>query len=66
MMRILSEPAVENLRATSTISQQLAEGVRRASETWKELLLLPDYAKGFESVFAKKDSDVRAQSLNGG
>ena len=50
MMRILSEPAVENLRATSTISQQLAEGARQALETWKELLLLPDYAKGFESV----------------
>ena len=66
MMRILSEPAVENLRATSTISQQLAEGAHRASETWKGLLLLPNYAKGFELVFAKKDSDVRAQSLNGG
>ena len=64
-MRILSEPTVENLCATSTIFQQLAEGARRALETWKGLLPLPDYAKGFESVFAKKDSDVRAQSLNG-
>jgi len=26
MMRILSEPAIENLCATSTISQKLAEG----------------------------------------
>jgi len=26
MTRILSEPAVENLRTTSTISQKLAEG----------------------------------------
>jgi len=58
MMRILSEPAVENLHATSTISQKLAEGACRASETWKGLLPLPDCAKGFESVFAKEDFDI--------
>jgi len=56
--RILSEPATEDLRATSTISQKLAEGARRASETRKGLLTLPDCAKGFESVFAKKDFDI--------
>jgi len=33
MTRILSEPAAEDLRATSTISQKLAEGAHRASET---------------------------------
>jgi len=33
MTRILPEPAAEDLRATSTISQKLAEGARRASET---------------------------------
>jgi len=33
MTRILPEPAVEDLRATSTISQKLAEGARQASET---------------------------------
>jgi len=32
MTRILSEPAAEDLRATSTISQKLAEGAHRASE----------------------------------
>jgi len=58
MTRILSEPAIENLRATSTIFQKLAEGARRASETWKGLLPLPDCAKGFESVFAKEDFDI--------
>jgi len=58
MTRILAEPAVEDLRATSTISQKLAEGARRASEMRKGLPTLPDCAKGFESVFAKKDFDI--------
>jgi len=58
MTRVLSEPATEDLRATSTISQKLAEGARRASETRKGLLTLPDCAKGFKSVFAKKDFDL--------
>jgi len=58
MRRILPEPAVEDLRATSTISQKVAEGARRASETRKGLLTLPDCVKGFESVFAKKDFDI--------
>jgi len=58
MTRILLEPAAEDLRATSTISQKLAEGAYWASETWKELLTLPDYAKRFESVFAKEDFDI--------
>jgi len=58
MTRILPEPAVEDLRATSTISQKLAEGACRASETRKGLLTLPDCVKGFESVFAKEDFDI--------
>jgi len=58
MTRILSEPATEDLCATSTISQKLAEGARQALETWKGLLTLPDCAKGFESVFAKEDFDL--------
>jgi len=58
MTRILSEPAIENLHATSTISQKLAEGAHRASETRKGLLSLPDCAKGFKSVFAKEDFDI--------
>ena len=58
MTRILSEPAVENLHATSTISQKLAEGAHQASETWKGLLPLPNCAKGFESVFTKEDFDI--------
>jgi len=58
MIRILPEPAVEDLRATFTISQKLAEGARRASETRKGLLTLPDCVKGFESVFAKEDFDI--------
>jgi len=58
MTRILPEPAAEDLRATSTISQKLAEEARRASETWKGLLTLPDCVKEFESVFAKEDFDI--------
>jgi len=56
--RILSEPAAKDLHTTSMISQKLVEGARRASETRKGLLTLPDCAKGFESVFAKKDFDI--------
>jgi len=58
MTRILPEPAAEDLCATSTISQKLAEGARQALETQKGLLTLPDYVKGFESVFAKEDFDI--------
>ena len=58
MTRILSEPAVEDLCATSMISQKLAERAHRATETRKGLLILPDCAKGFESVFAKEDFDI--------
>jgi len=58
VMRILSKPATEELRATSTISQKLAEGARRASKTQKGLFTLPDCAKGFESVFAKEDFNI--------
>jgi len=58
MTRILPEPAAEDLRATSTISQKLAEGARQALETRKGLLTLPDCVKGFESVFAKEDFDI--------
>jgi len=56
--RILSELTIENLCATSTISQKLAEEARRALEMRKGLIPLPDCAKGFESVFAKEDFDI--------
>jgi len=58
MTRILLEPAAEDLRAISTISQKLVEGACRASETRKGLLTLPDCVKGFESVFAKEDFNI--------
>jgi len=58
MTRILAEPAVEDLCTISMISQKLAEGAHRALEMWKGLPTLPDCAKGFESVFAKKDFDI--------
>jgi len=58
MTRILPEPATEDFCATSTISQKLAEGARRASEMQKRLPTLPNCAKGFKSVFAKEDFDI--------
>jgi len=58
MMRILLEPAAEDLCTTSTISQKLAEGAYQASETQKGLLTLPNCVKGFGSVFTKEDFDI--------
>jgi len=57
-MKILQESATENLYATSTISQKLAERACRALEIQKGLFTLPDCAKGFESMFAKEDFDI--------
>jgi len=58
MTRILSEPTAEDLCATFMISQKLAEEACRASETRKGLLILPDCAKEFKSVFAKEDFNI--------
>jgi len=58
MTRILLEPTAEDPCAISTISQKLVERARQASETYKRLPILPDYAKEFESVFAKEDFDI--------
>ena len=58
MTRILPELAAEDLCATSTISQKLAEGAHRASEMRKGLLTLSNYVKGFEPVFAKENFDI--------
>jgi len=55
---VILEPTTEDLRATSTIFQKLVEGAHRASETQKGLLILLNYVKGFESVFAKEDFDI--------
>ena len=56
--RILLEPAVKDLCATSTISQKLTEEACWALETQKGLFALSDCAKGFESMFAKEDFDI--------
>jgi len=58
MTRILPDSTREDLRATSTTSQKLAEGARRSAEAWKEPFIPPDCVRGFESVFAKEDFDV--------
>ena len=58
MTRLLPESAMADLCATSTISQKLAEGAHWALETQKGLFTLPDYAKGFKSVFTKEDFDI--------
>jgi len=58
MTRLLPKPLEVDLRATSTISQKLAEGAHRALEVQKGLFTLPDCAREFESVFAKEDFDI--------
>ena len=58
MTRILPDSTTEDLCATSTTSQKLAEGARRSAEAQKEPFILLDCVRGFESVFAKKDFDV--------
>jgi len=58
MTWILPEPTAEDLCATSTTSQKLAEGAHRSTEAWREPFILPDCVKGFESVFAKEDFDI--------
>jgi len=45
--RILPESTVEDLRATSTTSQKLAEGACRSTEAQREPFILPDCVKGF-------------------
>jgi len=58
MTQILLEPTAEDLRATSTTSQKLAEGAHRSAEAWREPFIPPDCVRGFESVFAKEDFDI--------
>jgi len=58
MTRILPDSTMEDLRAASTTSQKLVEGACQSAEAQKEPFILPDYVRGFESVFAKEDFDV--------
>jgi len=58
MTQVLPEPTAEELRATSTTSQKLAEGARRSEEARREPFVLPDCVREFESVFAKEDFDI--------
>jgi len=58
MTRLLPEPLAVDLYATSMISQKLAEGVCQVLEAQKGLFTLPDCARGFKSMFAKKDFDI--------
>ena len=58
MTRILPDSTAEDLRATSTTSQKLAEGACRSVEARKKPFVPPDCIRGFESVFAKEDFNV--------
>jgi len=58
MTQILPEPTVEDLRATSTTSQKLAEGAHQSAEARREPFILPDCIRGFESVFAKENFNI--------
>jgi len=56
--RILLESTAEDLHATSTTSQKLAEGAYQSAEAQREPFISPDCVRGFESVFAKEDFDI--------
>jgi len=56
--RILPDSTAEDLCAASMTSQKLVKGAHRFAETQKEPFILPDCARGFKSVFAKKDFNV--------
>ena len=58
MTRILLDSTAEDLCATFMTSQKLAEGACQSVKARKEPFILPDYVRGFESVFAKKDFDA--------
>jgi len=58
MTRILPDSTVEDLRATSMISQKLAVGACRSAETQKKPFILPDCIRGFKSIFAKEDFNI--------
>jgi len=58
LIRLLLEPDQVDLRATTIISQCLAEGARHSTETQAAATLLPAYVVEFQSVFAKKDFDI--------
>jgi len=49
---------MEDIHATSTTSQKLAEGAHCASEAQRTPFTPPDYIRGFEFVFAKKNFDI--------
>ena len=53
---LLPPPSSTDIRASSTISQQLAEAFKANSEAESPLIL--EYLKEFTSVFSKKDFDI--------
>jgi len=58
VMRILPESTTEDLCAISMISQKLAEEACWSSETQRGPFTPSNCAKGFESIFAKKNFDI--------
>jgi len=58
MTQILPEPTAEDLCATSTTSQKLAEGAHQSVEARREPFIPPNCIRGFESIFAKEDFDI--------
>jgi len=58
MTQILPKPTAEDLCATSTTFQKLAEGARRSTEAQREPFVPPNCVRGFKSVFAKEDFDI--------
>jgi len=58
LTRLLPEPDQVDLRATTTMSQRLAEGARRSAEAQTTTTPLPTYVTEFRSMFAKEDFNI--------
>jgi len=58
VIRILLESIIEDIYTTSMTSQKLTEGVCRVSEAQRTPFTLPNYVRGFRSVFTKEDFNI--------
>jgi len=58
VIRILLESTIKDICTTFMTSQKLTEGVCHISEAQRILFTLPNYIRGFKSVFTKEDFDI--------
>jgi len=55
-------PAPAEIRATSSVSQRLAEAFKRNSKSAPSGRSIPEYLKEFDSIFSKESFDVLPES----